>query len=245
MDLQQALPGWRVYTFKRISSTQDFAKELVRQQPNNKQPLLVVAEEQTGGYGRYGRQFFSPQRTGIYISLAIPKINCPPGLFTISLAVTVVHVLDHYFPAKRFQLKWVNDVYLAQKKVAGLLVEQVAGMLICGIGINLSTTNFPADLREKAGALTTHHIIQHSAIIKSLINEIQNDFGHYANGEMLDEYRKRLMLLKQLVTVKVAHQLITGRVCDITYTGALVVETDQGKRLTINSGEVVKVNFNN
>lgn len=244
MNLQQALPGWRVYTFRRISSTEDFAKDLVRQQPTNKQPLLVVADEQTNGYGRYGRQFYSPQQTGIYLSIAMPKIDCPPGLLTISLAVTVVHVLEHYFPTKQLQLKWVNDIYLAQKKVAGLLVEQVAGMLICGIGINLSTTDFPLNLREKAGALTTQPIIQHSAIIKSLINEIQNDLDRYADGEMLDEYRERLMILHQLVTIKVAHRLITGHVRDITSTGALIVETLQGERVTINSGEVVKVNFN-
>lgn len=239
-DLATQLPGWQVYYFEQINSTQDYAKQLIAEQ-KVAQPLLIVADEQTAGHGRYGRQFYSPAKTGIYLSIVVPAITCPPGLFTISLAVTIGHVLDR-LGIPQVQFKWVNDLYLNRKKVGGILVEQVAGMLVCGIGINVTTANFPKSLQAKAGALPVDHQLSRLQLILALIKEFQSDLPLYPSGKFLAEYRQRLLGLNCLVTLKVNRGLMIGRVQGITDTGALVLQTVNGLQV-INSGEVIKVNF--
>lgn len=242
VDLARQLPEWQVYYFEQINSTQDYAKQLISEQKVDR-PLLVVADEQTAGHGRYGRQFYSPAKTGIYLSFVVPTVMCPPGLFTISLAVTIGHVLDRFLNVdSQVQFKWVNDLYLNWKKVGGILVEKLAGMLVCGIGINITTANFPKVLQTKAGALTQDHSLSRSQLVLALIKEFQSDLPLYSCGKFLDEYRQRLLGLNCMVTLKVNRGLVTGRIQGITGIGELILQTANGS-LVINSGEVIKVNF--
>lgn len=241
-DLARQLPGWRVDYFKQINSTQDYAKQLVTEQKIT-QPLLVVADQQTAGHGRYGRQFYSPAKTGIYLSMVVPAVTCPPGLFTISLAVTIGHMLDRVLGGKaQIQFKWVNDIYLNRKKVSGILVEKLAGMLVCGIGINVTTTDFPHDLQAKAGALTRDSSLSRLQLILALVKAVQADLHLYSSGKFLDEYRQRLLGHNCVATLKVNRGLVTGRMKGITNTGKLILQTANGS-LVVNSGEVIKVNL--
>lgn len=237
--LQERLPQWQVQAYQQLDSTQDQACRTIT--AGCRQPLLVIADEQTAGRGRYGRHFYSPRKTGLYLSLAIPTIQCPPGLFTLGLAVTVAHVLDQYFPTTPVKFKWVNDLYYHQHKVAGLLVECHAGMTICGIGINLTTAKFPHSLQGKAGALAGDHFTRRADLVVSLANRLLLDSPQYADGQSLTEYRRRSLVLNRQVTVRVNHQLIRGQAQAITDQGALVLQSDCGRVITIDSGEVVKV----
>ena len=151
-----------VQTFKTINSTNTYLKEYLGVHSLTK-PLAVIAEKQTNGYGRFKRDFYSPDHGGIYLSLAVPLDNQPlnPSLVTTSIAIGVIHALQKFFPEQNFSVKWVNDLYIGHKKIAGILTEATADLeslapteLVIGVGINLTTQDFPKELKSKVQAIS-------------------------------------------------------------------------------------------
>lgn len=125
---------------------------------------VVAANEQTAGRGRLGRSFFSPQGTGIYMSLLLRPENCPSGQavrLTTMAAVAVCEAIEAV-SGERAQIKWVNDIYVRDRKVCGILTEGSFGLesglleyAVLGIGINVyqPKEGFPEGLGGIAGAV--------------------------------------------------------------------------------------------
>lgn len=88
---------------------------------------LIAASEQTAGHGRLGRNFYSPSKTGIYFSfIYIPENSqddFDPSRFTVTAAVSVCRAIDKLFGEKA-KIKWVNDIYLNDKKICGILQKE-------------------------------------------------------------------------------------------------------------------------
>jgi len=115
----------KIFVFDEVTSTQELAKQYLSSH-EVKQPLIFVANNQTEGHGRRGRNFYSPSDTGLYFSLILPNPShdiLKIGLLTTSTAVAVVKVLEQFYKDKNFQLKWVNDIYLGTYKVGGIITE--------------------------------------------------------------------------------------------------------------------------
>lgn len=243
----------QVYTASSIDSTQNWAKQyLSSQQPD--QPVAFLAEQQTAGYGRRRRRFYSPAKTGLYFSVilphnpmsALPKI----GLLTTGVAVAVGRVLHKYFPEQKLSYKWVNDIYADGHKVCGILTEATfelesasSASLIVGIGINLSTTDFPAQVAQKAGSIAPKRQVDRNALAADLLVEIMRIYADYESGRFLPEYRKYSLVLGHSVTLKVGNREISGIAENIESQGGLVVKLADGSRQTFVSGEVTKVNL--
>ncbi|HJA74864.1 biotin--[acetyl-CoA-carboxylase] ligase [Limosilactobacillus pontis] len=252
--IEQAIAGRakiKVVVVEQTESTQLLAKNYLAHH-NNEEPVVFVANQQSGGYGQHGRHFYSPAESGIYLSLLLPPQRLQQlrkaGLLTTSVAVILAEVLEQYFPQVHLSLKWVNDVFLGPKKVAGILTEAVyqlgtpAASLIIGIGVNLTTQNFPAMLANKAGALGEADNVDHNQLVADLLVALIRMLADYADGKYLAEYRQRCFLLGRTVAVKTARGVSKGIAVDISKNGGLVIDCD-GKRQIIHSGEVEKVNF--
>lgn len=142
---------------------------------------LVVAERQSGGRGRLGREWLSPPGVGLYCSLILrphlapadlPKLTMAAGL-AASRAVEAVTGL-------RPLLKWPNDLWLDGKKIGGILAEtrfeQDGAVVVLGIGLNVNTApeSFPPDLLEKATSLLIHsgREFARSALLAALWEEV-------------------------------------------------------------------------
>ena len=140
-----------VTVFDEISSTNDYAKELVKNGENGIK--IILAKRQTGGHGRGDKRFFCYDG-GIYMSVIIPKENVmlPESLVTSAVAAAVCRALRGTACAPA-EIKWVNDVYLHGKKICGILVLGAGEAYIVGIGINARETTFPDDIRLTAAAL--------------------------------------------------------------------------------------------
>lgn len=237
----------QVMVFNELSSTQDQAKAAI----SHRQvalPAVWLAERQTAGYGRRGRQFYSPAGTGLYFSVAFQLISPlkNPGLLTTGVAEAVWQVLHRFYPQADLQLKWVNDVYCNGKKVVGILTEAVTDLetqsaqtVVIGCGMNLSTTNFPAELTQKAGRLGG--MVDRNRLVAALLDAIQTRVTDFPSGEFLTNYRKHSFVLGRQVELRGAHETILGTATQINDDGALVVSTPKGSR-TFVSGEVTKVN---
>ncbi|MCL1849118.1 MAG: biotin--[acetyl-CoA-carboxylase] ligase, partial [Clostridiales bacterium] len=198
--MESPIPAAHVHVFPRVTSTNDVAKDMaIAGAPAY---TVVIADRQTGGKGRMGRQFYSPPASGIYLSMIIrPRFHEDQVLLlTTGIAVAACRAIEALCDAP-VQIKWVNDLYLRGKKIAGILVEAVSqatgaflgvdkdkgerhtpeqgnmgiSHMILGIGVNvrLSDSGFPTELAEKAGALCEEgEGISRSQLAAALIDQL-------------------------------------------------------------------------
>lgn len=242
----------KIFVFDEVTSTQELAKQYLSSH-EVKQPFIFVANNQTEGHGRRGRNFYSPSDTGLYFSLILPNPShdiLKIGLLTTSTAVAVVKVLEQFYKDKNFQLKWVNDIYLGTYKVGGIITEAAldlesssAGNFIMGIGLNLSTKDFPADLSEKAQGINPEFKIDRNQLLAEMAKEVINNFANYRQPDLIDEYRKRSLLFGKNVTLKLGTKAVNGKVEGISDDGSLILKAKSGELQTFKSGEVVKVDW--
>lgn len=241
----------QVVTVEKTKSTQLLAKDYLAHH-EDAGPIAFLADQQTAGYGQHGRHYYSPADTGLYLSLLLPPqdMHClqNSGLLTTGIAVVLCHVLERHFPNSHLTLKWVNDLYQDGKKVAGILSEAVYQLgteqasIIIGIGINLNTDHFPAELNQVAGALTDEAQVDRNRLVSNLLNELLVMLDDYADGQYLAEYRQRCFILGRSVAVKTHGGIEQGTAIDIDAAGSLVIVDHEGKQRVIQSGEVMKVN---
>ena len=142
-------------------STNDDVRELAAQ--GAPELSVVVASQQTVGKGRRGKPFFSPGEVGIYLSILVrPQLHLQDAwMLTGAAAIAVCDAIEEAV-GKKAQVKWVNDVYLGDRKVCGILTEGVADLesgglshAVVGIGVNVYEPEggFPEELASKAGYL--------------------------------------------------------------------------------------------
>lgn len=138
----------------------DALPEDIRPEGSLELPVAVIADEQYAGRGRYGKSFYSPAGSGIYMSYACEGGYEQDDLLKITMVVAaVVHRVLQRHCADELTIKWVNDIYRGSHKVSGILCERVDDpasgryYVIVGIGINLFPCELPAELEEIVGWL--------------------------------------------------------------------------------------------
>lgn len=146
--------------FDEIDSTNEEAKRRIAD--GQKEDFVLVARMQTAGKGRKGRSFYSPMDTGIYLTYTHFTDDSVEQSLKTTVATSVI-VKNAIKDATGLDcgIKWVNDLYLNGKKVCGILCECILkntydndkNALIIGIGINLTTSDYPEEISEKAGSI--------------------------------------------------------------------------------------------
>jgi BirA family biotin operon repressor/biotin-[acetyl-CoA-carboxylase] ligase len=167
----------RILKFKKIDSTNKKAKELAKE---GFEPWTVIlAKEQTGGYGRKGNLWHSP-KGGLYFSVILPKLKIEDLEVLTNLAAFIVaKILKENFEIEPF-IKLPNDVYLEGKKVCGILVENVilGGEIknsVIGIGLNTNIEKFPKDLEKLATSIRIElgKKVNNQKILNKILNELK------------------------------------------------------------------------
>ena len=221
-----------VIHYKSVDSTNTQVRRLVGEGAAT--PLLVVANEQTAGRGRQGKSFYSPADTGIYMSLALDKraVPCDTVTLTAAAGVAVCRAIESLTDIKP-EIKWVNDVLVDGKKVSGILCEAADNYYIVGIGVNISTELFPADI-ENAGSLDVK--ISKAALVERICRELFEAIKE--NSGYMDYYRAHSAVLgKRICFIQngVKHLATAEAIDDL---GGLEVICESGERLTLRSGEI-------
>lgn len=248
-EIAQRLPGrsFRLEVHDVLSSTNDRVRELA--QGDAPEYTLVAAGSQSSGRGTQGRSFFSPADTGVYMSLLLrPAALDNPGHITVTAAVAVTRAIEALF-ACRTQLKWVNDVYFAGKKVAGILAEggvdaQCGAWVALGIGVNLLTpeAGFPDALRTSAGALLPQGTC---ASREALMAQILADFiGIYENAEndlLYEAYCARDMLRGKKVYITKDDRETEALALGIDRDFALRVRLPDGSEMPLRSTSALRL----
>ena len=210
--------------------------------------LVLFAEHQTAGRGRRGRTFFSPQQ-GLYCSLLLRPGGQAASALTVTTtaAVAVCRALAAFTDVP-LAIKWVNDIYCRDRKIAGILTEAVTGgrgevdCLILGIGINLvhPREGFPPELRDKAASLfdAAPYTGFPNAVAARLLDELDHALFADDPDAILAEYRRRSWLTGRTVVVQQGDNSFHARVLSIEDDYALRVLAESGKTVLLNSGEV-------
>ncbi len=211
-----------------------------------KDGTVLIAMEQTAGRGRLGRSFFSPKDTGLYMSVLLrPDFSASEALYiTTCAAVAAAEAIDKAAGSEA-QIKWVNDIYLKGRKVCGILTEasvdfESGGLnyAVLGIGINLTTVDFPDELREIAVSVSAEKTDLRAPVAAEFLNCF---FGYYKklkSPEFLSEYRRRSMLTGQEVTFIRGNEIFEGTVMGIDDELRLVTRLKNGETIAFSSGEV-------
>lgn len=230
----------KVFFHDEIASTNDEARRLVSS--GEKPPFVVVAARQSGGKGRRGRSFSSPEG-GVYLSIVI---HVRDGMniehITTAAALGVARTIDSLgFDS---QIKWVNDIYLNGKKAVGILCEGVVSMedfcvndVVIGIGVNYTTADFPPELRGIVTSLYPEGKAEMSRAEFAAF-EIRNVLSSLSDENYIDEYRKKCFIIGMDVNVITPKGTREARALDIDRDAHLVVRYSDGSRESLSSGEV-------
>lgn len=205
----------------------------------------VIAQKQTAGRGRIGKKFFSPSESGLYLSILLKPESFVPENFTAAAAVAVARAIEAFLN-KKAQIKWVNDVYINNKKVCGILCEALfvkdkPQYVIVGIGVNLlkPQNDFDAEIKNIADAVFEKSNVNFNAFAAKVINEF---FDAVSNEDFLQEYKERSLLIDKKVTFNDFNQLYEGVVKEIDNDFAIIIDVD-GEKKRFKSGEITFVNF--
>ena len=241
---------FKIKRFSKVTSTNDIAKGLAKN--GEDEGTVIIADAQECGRGRMGRAFFSPEGTGLYMSILLrPKFKAEGALLiTTAAAVAVAEAVEKH-TGEGVQIKWVNDVFKNGKKVCGILTEgsiaqnNLFEYAILGIGINLTypKSGFGA-LESIAGAVFENDAFDRERFIGDILEGFKQYYLALEDKPHLDGYLKRDMLIgKEVDVISAGEVLYSAKVTDIDKDFALVIEHD-GIKEALSSGEVsVKPTF--
>ena len=208
--------------------------------------LVVTAEEQTAGRGRRGNEWFAPPGSCLlYSALLRPFSAGAAGLLPLAVPVAVCETAESVAPV-RCQVKWPNDVWVDQRKVAGVLVEArpEEGWAVIGVGVNVAIpeAHFPPELRETATSLLPTEAEAGvppggaPGVRRALaaLNESLGRLVAASDEEVLAAFRARDALCGR----RISWQGGEGTAEEIDERGHLVVEKSDGDRVALGAGEV-------
>lgn len=232
--VSQLNSGYTVTVLAEIPSTNTALKEMAAQDASI--GTTLIAARQTGGRGRLGRQFHSPEG-GLYLSTLI----APTDTATCRAAVAAARAIERLCDAK-IDIKWVNDLYLNGRKVAGILAEGVLSSdgalaaVVLGIGINVGEMTFPAELQSIATSLGNEGFaLTREDLAAAFLGALTDAL---TDPTALEEYRRRNLVLGRQVTVMRGGETYPATAEGITDAGHLLVRDDNGDIHELSSGEV-------
>jgi BirA family biotin operon repressor/biotin-[acetyl-CoA-carboxylase] ligase len=224
VDQTAALGSPRLH-LRRTDSTNERARALAA--AGAPHGTLVTASEQSAGRGRQGRRWTAPPGRALLCSIVLRD---PPRLLPLAAGVAVASVAGD-----EAKLKWPNDVLIARRKVAGILVEgrPQERWAVLGIGVNVAVrmSDLPDELRDRAGTLGLEPE-QTEAVLGQLLRELTRWLAASA-CDVLDAVRARDALLRQPVRWAGGSGVGAG----IDGDGRLVVATESGQ-VALDAGEV-------
>lgn len=241
------MKGDNIYIYESLESTNKTAKELATQ--GCQHGTVVIAHSQTAGRGRFGRSFYSPAETGLYMSIVLDakylKLK-DITLITSATSVITSRVIENV-TGKKCGIKWVNDLILNGKKVCGILTESVTNTqtgqidrVVVGIGININTKDFPEDICDIATSIIddSQQNNVRDQIAEGIITYFRDDNTFNDEKRIMDEYREKQILLGQMITVFNSNENYEAKALDVDNKGRLVVQKADGTCEALFSGEV-------
>ncbi|MCF7803916.1 MAG: biotin--[acetyl-CoA-carboxylase] ligase [Candidatus Marinimicrobia bacterium] len=239
--------GWNIILKDSLPSTNDLAK-----QEDFAHGSAVLAEEQTAGKGRLGRNWMAPKGSSILMTIVLRPEREIQSMQIITLAsgIAVVEAIRELYllPAR---LKWPNDLTIYERKVCGILVEsQLRGdgisKILVGLGCNVNQhpADFPDDLRMPATSLKidANRELDRNELTGHILNHFEERYNQVLDGQsekIVNDWKKNSNQLGRNVRWLENDNERTGVLRDISPDGAAVVEFEDGSTEEIISGDLL------
>lgn len=245
--------GREVISYKKVDSTNDIAYALAEK--GLKEGAVILSEEQEKGKGRHGRNWISPSKSGIYLSVILRPQITPNEISKITLLAAVATAKAvREITGLQAMIKWPNDILVNHRKVCGILTEMKAeqdgvDFIVIGIGINVNT---PIKQLPKGASSLKEELSRHSAddpvsridLTKRLIERLDADYFLLKKDgfrPIMDEWKHLTDMLGSRVKVVLQNRTFEGLAHDIDPDGALVVRKDAGTLEKISSGDIMMI----
>jgi len=250
--LETKVLGQQAYYFDSIDSTQSQAMKMINE--SKKEGTIIIAEKQTGGRGRSGRQWISP-KGGIWFSIILhPKFDISnTTLFPIASSLALSIAIQKTCKIST-ELKWPNDLTIKGKKLAGMLIDasfesNKIENLVLGVGINFNvnvkeiekvlkkTPNFygVSSLNDQKNKTSQIELIQ------SFLLELEKVYEELNNNQIkkiITEWTKRSSTIGKKVEMNTLNGKISGKAIKIDEDGGLIIK-DKNKTNKVFAGDIV------
>lgn len=200
-----------VKVYDTVTSTNSLLKELAMKGAD--EGTVIISTHQTAGRGRMGRKFYSPSDSGIYLSILLrPNILAKDALsLTTMAAVATANAIDK-ISGKKALIKWVNDIYIDDKKVCGILAEssfnsdgQYLDYVVLGIGINITTPKdgFPKELDDIATSIfdDDNMISNKELLVSEILNSFMDLYKNDIDRNYIDQYISKSFIIGNNILV--------------------------------------------
>ncbi|MFC0322913.1 bifunctional biotin--[acetyl-CoA-carboxylase] ligase/biotin operon repressor BirA [Gallibacterium melopsittaci] len=241
--LQQTLPNNALIIQPVIDSTNQYLLDRITTLPNNS---VCLAEYQTAGRGRRGRKWHSPFAGQVILSFyrQFPNTVNLSGL-SLAIGIAVAQALTH-LGYQQVQLKWPNDIWLAGKKLGGILIEmkQQAALarydVVIGLGLNV---HFPADIQldQPIAMLSQQKQLNRNAVIAEIIkqfNQVLDQFTENGLSFLLPFWQQYDYFYQKEVKLLLENKTVTGVDQGVNANGELCLQREDGSIITFAIGEV-------
>jgi BirA family biotin operon repressor/biotin-[acetyl-CoA-carboxylase] ligase len=242
--------GRTLYHFYQIDSTNAFAARLLSHRRQVPDGAIVIAEAQTAGKGRLGRQWHSATESGLYFSMILrPRIPMSMApLFTLATAVAMHDAIERDTRLD-VDIKWPNDLLVNGKKICGILAEVSAeadrvNTLIVGVGLNVNHTTFPEELAGRATSLrmASGRIQSRIEVFLEFLEEFENvsaQFEKTGPQSIVDRWTERSSFANgRRLKLNDGFRVLEGVTRGLNSSGGLRIELNSGRVEDVYSGEV-------
>lgn len=247
----------RLLVLSAVASTQDIARELVRDGQTD--VIGVRAEYQAAGRGRGGAQWLAPPGTCLLVTYIVPEPPEPtitPWLLSLTAGLAVADSV-HHLTGISPRLKWPNDVLLNGKKTAGILIERLSAAptpvpaslrpstvshqpstILIGIGLNVNVARFPPDLEPLATSLLLEsgavlHVPDVEKVVRTNLFEALEMLFSGESARFLDLWRAKDCTAGFRYTADWDGGHVTGKGAGVTDDGALILRLPSGEHITV------------
>ena len=242
--------GKEIIFLETATSTNDVAMELAAQR-ENPEGIVVIADTQTKGRGRFGRTWISPPGVNFYFTVIL-RPSIPPheaALITLMAAVAVVSAIRE-FTGLKAEIKWPNDILINGKKTGGILSEMKSASsrisyLAVGIGINvnMSLNDFPEDISALSTSLKIEsgEIFDRVELLGKIFAELERTYKILLKGNkgaLINDWLRLNSTLGNKVIVKNHDRIISGIAENINDSGELIIRLPSGETETVSAGDV-------
>ncbi len=229
--------NWLIQKLNVIDSTQNYARKLI----NNDSQVLILANEQTNGYGQEKRHWES-LKGNLHTSLIIPNVK-PVSNVTYVIGIAIGNTINSFNADLEIQYKWVNDVLINDKKVAGILTEQSDNRLIIGIGLNLlshpniSKTSIvgATNLLENGLHITPEEFIEK---FLTIFTDLYNQWIEDGFEDFRKLWKAKAFKINEFVSIKSGDSVVSGILYDLDpIDGSIIIQNNNNQLTKLQVGK--------
>lgn len=245
--LKSKYMGHNIHFYEEVESTNNTAKKFAEE--DAPEGTVIIAEHQTAGRTRKHEGWVSPEG-GIYLTMILrPDVTLlEASKLTIVTGVAIAKTLHDEFMID-VGIKWPNDILIGNKKICGILTEAVtdydkvkAVLVGVGVDVNINESDIPDELENIATTVQkeTNITFNRAEIMRSFFKVFENLYEEYKKDNfkyIISEWRRLSSTTGNRVKVYKDGKAVKADAVGITNTGALIIETDDGKIEKITSGE--------